>query len=252
MTIAKFTKSPLIEVVCGVEFNAPDFSAIHYGFYWQLIRGRFPVPPQDLPPIGDVDFPILPRLRRVWFESADKRQLIQLQANRFHYNWRSQNESDKYPHYEVIYPKFDQEWQIFQNWWLEFGSLPLQPIRYELTYLNQVDKNFGWNNSGDTSKIFTFAGRKWNGFLEKPGLHSSKLEFTMPNNLGTLTVSLNQRHRIEDDSPIIFFELTSQSINTDSKITDWFDAAHEHTVKAFLDLIQEDIKQEWGFQWLAQ
>jgi hypothetical protein len=50
----------------------------------------------------------------------------------------------------------------------------------------------------------------------------------------------------------MFFELTCRSSDTSSKITDWFDAAHEYSVKAFLDLIQEDIKQEWGFQWLTQ
>jgi uncharacterized protein (TIGR04255 family) len=253
MMIAQFTNSPLTEVVCGVEFTAPDFSAVHFGLYWQAIRERFPVPPQDLPPIGDIDvLPILPKLRRVWFESADKRQLIQLQANRFHYNWRRQNELEKYPHFEEIYPKFEQEWQIFQNWWLELGGLPLQATRYELTYLNQLDKTFGWNNPGDTSKIFTFVGKEWNGFLDRPRLNSSELEFILPNDLGTLAVSLNQRLRIEDNSFLIFFELTSRSSSTSSKITDWFDASHEYTVKAFLDLIQEDIKKEWGFQWLPQ
>jgi uncharacterized protein (TIGR04255 family) len=247
MTIAKFTKSPLTEVVCGVEFIAPDFSAIHFGLYWQTIRERFPVPPQDLPPIGDIDLlPILPKLRRVWFESADKQQLIQLQANRFHYNWRRQNESDKYPHFEEIYPKFEQEWQIFQNWWLGLGGLPLQVKRYELTYLNQIDKAFGWNNPGDTSKFFTFAGKEWNGFLDKPSINSSELEFILPDNLGALSVSLNQRLRI-----LMFFELTSRSTDANCQITNWFNAAHEYTVKAFLDLIQEDIKNEWGFQWLT-
>jgi uncharacterized protein (TIGR04255 family) len=97
----------------------------------------------------------IPKLRRIWFESADKRQLIQLQANRFHYNWRRQNELDKYPHFEEIYPTFEQEWKIFQDWWLELGGLPLQAMRYQMTYLNQIDKAFGWNNSGDTSRIFT-------------------------------------------------------------------------------------------------
>ena len=65
-------------------------------------------------------------------------------------------------------------------------------------------------------------------------------------------MSLNQRLRIEDNSFLMFFELTCRSSDTSSKITDWFDAAHEYSVKAFLDLIQEDIKQEWGFQWLTQ
>ena len=47
MSIAKFTKSPLIEVVCGVEFNAPEFSSVHFGMYWQAIQERFPSSPLD-------------------------------------------------------------------------------------------------------------------------------------------------------------------------------------------------------------
>lgn len=248
MAIAKFTKSPLTEVVCGVEFTAPSFSSIHFGLYWQAIRERFPVPPQDLPPIGDINIlSSLPSLSRVWFESTDKQQLIQLQANRFHYNWRRQSESDKYPHFEEIYPKFEHEWQIFQNWWLEIGGLPLQIKRYELTYLNQLDKTVGWNDPGDTSKIFTFLGKEWNGFLDKPQMNSSELEFFLPDNLGSFSVSVNQRLRSEDKSFLMFFELTSRSTDASYKITNWFDLAHEYTVKAFLELIQEDIKKEWGF-----
>lgn len=253
MAIAKFTKSPLIEVVCGVEFSAPEFSAVHFGLYWQTIRERFPIPPLDRPPIGEVDLlRILPKLRRVWFESADKAQLIQLQANRFHYNWRRQSEAEEYPHFEEIYPKFEQEWQFFQNWWIELEGLPLQPVHYELTYLNQIDSSFGWHNPDDTHKIFTFAGKEWNGFLEKPMVYSSELEFILPDNLGTLTVSLNQRLRIEDNSFIIFFELTSRSINISLNFKDWFAATHDYTVKAFLDLLTDEIKQKWEFKWLAQ
>lgn len=253
MAIAKFTKSPLIEVVCGVEFSAPGFSAVHFGLYWQTIQERFPVPPLDLAPIGEIEvLPIVPKLRRVWFESNDKQQLIQLQSNRFHYNWRRQGEAEEYPHFEEIYPKFEQEWQIFQNWWMELGGLPLQTIRYELTYLNQIDSLFGWHDPGDMHKIFTFLGKEWNEFLGKPKIHSSELEFILPADLGTLAVSLDQNLKIEDNSFFVFLTLTSRSINTSSNLKDWFDVAHEYTVKAFLNLIQEEIKQEWGFQWLAQ
>lgn len=70
--------------------------------------------------------------------------------------------------------------------------------------------------------------------------------------MGTLVISLNQRLKAEDDSFIVFFELTCRSVNTNHEINDWFDAAHDYTVKAFLDLIQEDIQQEWGLKWLEQ
>jgi uncharacterized protein (TIGR04255 family) len=125
--IVKFDKAPLSEVVCGVEFNAPDFSSIHFGLYWQTIRDRFPTPPLDKPPIGGIEIMAsVPRLRRVWFESSDRKRFVQLQTDRFHYNWKGRSKEDEYPHFDVLYPCFKQEWDTFQQWWLELDKVPLQ------------------------------------------------------------------------------------------------------------------------------
>lgn len=252
MALARFIKSPLAEVVCGVEFSAPEFSAVHFGLYWQQIQERFPLPPLDRPPLGEIPLIPLPSLRRVWFESADKRQLLQLQSNRFLYNWRRQSEVEEYPHFEEIYPQFEREWQSFQNWWLELSGLPLQPTHYELTYLNQIDATFGWHDPGDTHKLFTFVGKTWNDFLDKPKICNSNLEFILPDNQGNLIISLSQKNKIEDNSLVMFLELTSRSLNADLVLENWFDTAHNYTVHAFLELIHENAKQEWGFQWLKQ
>jgi len=125
--IVKFDKAPLSEVVGGVEFNAPDFSSIHFGLYWQTIRDRFPTPPLDKPPIGGIEIMAsVPRLRRVWFESSDRKRFVQLQTDRFHYNWKGRSKEDEYPHFDVLYPCFKQEWDTFQQWWLELDKVPLQ------------------------------------------------------------------------------------------------------------------------------
>jgi uncharacterized protein (TIGR04255 family) len=143
MSKADFTRSPLTEVVCGVEFNAPGFSSVHFGLYWESIRSQFPNPPLDRPPIAPVELlAVLPRLRRVWFESEDKHQLIQLQEDRFHYNWRLQNSSRSYPHFQEVYQGFKQQWESFNDWWLKINDngFPIERVRYELTYLNQLDR----------------------------------------------------------------------------------------------------------------
>ncbi|MBE9226262.1 TIGR04255 family protein [Phormidium sp. LEGE 05292] len=255
MSTPKFTKSPLTEVVCGVEFNAPEFSSVHFGLYWQTIKDRFPSPPLDRPPIGEVEIlSILPNLRRVWFESLDKKQLIQLQSNRFHYNWRSQNEDDEYPHFKEIYPKFEQEWQHFQTWWQQYNSdnLPLGKIHYELTYMNQIDKKFGWDNPRDNYKIFTFVGKKWSDNLKKATNFNAGIEFDISENVGKLIVRLNQIVNPKDDNNVLLFELTARSVDTKLDIREWFDLAHKYTVDAFLELIQEETKKEWGLTWLPE
>lgn len=252
MSTAKFTKSPLTEVVCGVEFNALDFSSVHFGLYWQTIRDRFPKPPLDRPPIGEVQLlNILPTLRRVWFESDDRRQLVQLQSNRFHYNWRQQEESDQYPHFHEIYPKFVQEWEHFQHWWLTLTGTPLSVTRYELTYLNQIDAKLGWTQANDFPKIFKFLGPAWQEFPLSPAMFNTNFEFNLPDNNGSLSVALNQGIKPQDNIAVAILNLTASTTNTSVELEDWFALAHKSTVEMFLSLISEDSKQEWGFQWLG-
>lgn len=249
MAIAEFDKSPLTEVVCGVEFDAPDFASVHFGMYWQAIQERFPSEPLDRPPLGVTEIAPLPPLRRVWFESLEQRELIQLQANRFHYNWRRLDETDQYPRFEKIYPTFSREWQGFQNWWISIGKLPAQPLRYELTYLNQIDENVAWNGAGDNYRFFTFSGKDWKNFLGQPEVHNFNLEFVIPDDLGILKVSANHLVSVEDGKPAILLELTARSRDTNLDIEQWFRCSHTFLVKAFIDLIQDEVKKEWGFRW---
>jgi uncharacterized protein (TIGR04255 family) len=251
MSIAEFAKEPLTEVVFGVEFDTIDFSSVHFGLYWQAIKERFPNKPLDRPPIGEVElFNILPTLRRVWFESEDKKQLIQLQSNRFHYNWRRQTPNEKYPHYADIFPKFLEEWSDFQSWWLATEEIPLQPIRYELTYVNQIDELFGWREGSDYPEIFSIIGQPWRKLpLENKALNFN-LGFALPNSQGNLTVKVDQGVKPKDNTSVVIFNLTASHNDTSVDIEQWFEVAHESIVDMFLSLISQESKDEWGFQWL--
>lgn len=249
MSSVEVTKSPLTEVLYGVEFNAIEFSSVHFGLYWQTIRDRFPTPPLDRPPIGELEIlNILPTLRRVWFESEDKKQLIQLQANRFYYNFRHQNNSDQYPHFREVYPKFLDEWQKFQDWWLNIEKKELQPIRYELTYVNQIDQEFGWNSASDYPKIFSFLNQKWESLPQSPLIFNTNFEFKLKENQVNLSVSLSQGIKAKDNTPAILLNLTASTIDTNIDIDTWFNLGHKATVETFLSLINQEIRQNWGIK----
>jgi uncharacterized protein (TIGR04255 family) len=251
MSVAEFVKEPLTEVVFGVEFNALDFSSVHFGLYWEAIRERFPNKPLDRPPIGEVElFNILPTLRRVWFESEDKKQLIQLQSNRFHYNWRRQSPDEKYPHYDDIYPKFIEEWNKFQNWWISTEDVPLQPTRYELTYLNQIDERLGWQNEEDYPKIFSIIGSPWGELPLNANAFSLNLGFALPEKQGSLTVRANQGINPKENSSVVILNLTASHDGTGVAIDHWFEVAHRSIVDMFISLINTDTKANWGFKWL--
>lgn len=271
MLKAVFEKAPLTEVVCGVEFNAPNFSSVHFGMYWQEILERFPQFPIDRPPVGNAPIlALMPQLRRIWFQSEDAKKLVQLQSDRFLYNWRKLAAEDRYPHFQEVYQEFESEWQTFQSWWSEIGKRQshslgnpeiegmlraLQPLRYELTYVNQIDGKFGWSSPSDYHKIFNFAGRDWrNSAIGEPVLQTTNLEFVLPNESGTISVIVSQAERIEDERTVqlLFCELTARSPDARVDVKKWFEAANRNIVQTFIDLLHDDIKQEWGLRWLEQ
>jgi uncharacterized protein (TIGR04255 family) len=251
MSDIKFSNPPLTEVVLGVIFNAPEFSSVHFGLYWEKIRERFPTLPTDRPSSGGeglgLSFSFLPPLRRVWFESEDKRTLVQLQSDRFYYNWRKQDNSDHYPKFEQLYPKFIQEWNDFNEWWRKDVGEPPFLLQYELTYSNQIDQEFGWKNPAEHQNLFTFTGRDWRGFLPPPESHIFSLQFALPDNAGSLIVNGNQAISSLNDEPVMILELTARSSDASGfELESWFTLAHDYLVSSFIDLTQIPIQKKWG------
>lgn len=264
MSKAVFAKAPLTEVICGVTFNAPEFSSVHFGLYWQHIKAQYPGLPKDTHPIGEVPLlSIPPKLRRVWFESLDTHKVLQLQADKFLFNWRKLETESKYPHFQEVYQEFEQEWQRFQTWWDDFSKENprespspfdrLEVVQYELTYLNQISEALGWQSVADSPAIFNFLGG-WKDFpLGNPQTQNVNLEFALPDHLGTLSLVVGQAIKLEDNSPMLTCEITARSgFELDRSPRQWFEETHELVVKSFMHLLQDQIKQAWGFQWLEQ
>ena len=112
----KFNRPPVVEVVCGVLFRGlPKLRTPHFGLFWSRIRDRFPLP-DERPPLSPAietfpatpiqqqpDWPITPR---VWLLGDEGRHLVQLQGDRFLYNWKSAAPEDGYPSYSKIIVEF--------------------------------------------------------------------------------------------------------------------------------------------------
>jgi uncharacterized protein (TIGR04255 family) len=264
MLKASFTKTPLTEVICGVTFAAPEFSSVHFGLYWQNIKAQYPSLPRDAHPIGEIPLlAIPPKLRRVWFESIDQHKVIQLQADKFLFNWRKLETEDTYPHFQEVYQEFEQEWQQLQTWWHQLAQetqnhsplaiTTIEPVQYELTYLNHIDPSFGWHGPEDNPRIFRFLAAQWQNFpLGRPKTHNTNIEFSLPQEMGILSLVITQGLKLVDNSPILVCELTARSFDTRIPVNQWFEETHEIVVKSFIDLLQEDIKQAWGVKWLGQ
>lgn len=247
MVAIKFTNPPIIEVLLGINLEDIGLSSVHFGLYWQTIQARFPLQ-VDRPVISlgeDEDFQI-PRLPRAVFISSDNKEIIQLQNNFFCFSLRHSNEY-KYPHFEEIFTSFFEEWNHFQEWCKgQQIELSLKPRSYELTYVNLLDKDVGWNSAADNHQIFTFLNSTSGDFLGNLDSQGVLLNFSLPEEDGILNVEIEHRISEDEESDLLIFRLTISSFDTSKDLTTWYQSAHNYMVKSFLDLTTEDARKTWG------
>ena len=151
-----FKNPPLAEVVLGVQFSdLTGYRTQHAGLLWERhFRRDFPEcverppieavfetfgavsvgPPSLKVQVLEAPGPIIPRL---WFINDDNTELIQMQADRFLHNWRSEQKAP-YPRYEPIREHFFQELEIVESFLdgEKIGSL--EPNQCEVTYVNHI------------------------------------------------------------------------------------------------------------------
>lgn len=93
-----FKAPPVNEVIVGKAFDRCDALLLpFFGRFWDLVQGDFPKV-QHAPLLTDegvsnvaVDPASQLPLPRVWFVSEDEHRLLQLQPDRFFFNWRQQD-----------------------------------------------------------------------------------------------------------------------------------------------------------------
>ncbi len=149
-----FERPPLTEVVLGVQFEPlPGFGSIHAGLFWERICERFPQV-RERPPLPaviersggrssralKVQWQVVdePLPTRYWFLNDKGDQLIQLQPDRFLYNWRKRNGQDADPRYESIRSSFESELGRFRSFLAEEQIPQPVPNQCEVTYVNHI------------------------------------------------------------------------------------------------------------------
>ncbi len=252
-----FARPPVIEVVCGVQFDGLDsWGSPHYGKFWDCIGSDYPEF-EEQPPLGrvrlagsspkEVQFSPLPPLRRVFFVQPPGNFLIQVQQNRFLHNWRKVKDNDEYPRYDVAYDRFRKFWEVFKRF-LGDTKLPAPQVdAFELTYINHIIADGA-----------SFPRDVWNflGFYERSPQATTAMEATgmqinftwpLPGELGLLTMDVKHGHRTVDQKEILLLELTARGKAREGEkgMDAWFEVAHDAVVNTFDKLTTETAHQVW-------
>lgn len=255
---------PVIEVVYGVQFEPLGLQCPTIGLFWQAVRQQYPsfVENPPLAPViekfdadrrteAQIELMARPPLPRLWFIDRTENWLIQVQDDRFLYNWKKVKDQDAYPRFDVVSTKFFEAWEQFQGFCQSEGLPQPSVNQLELTYINHIGMTDVGSYFSDVSNIFPdMRWRETHGFLPSPETLVWKTSFLLPERQGRLHVSMRHAIRRKDQQPVLLLELTSRGMPSSKEresIRGWFVMAREWIVRGFADLTDEQVQKErWG------
>jgi uncharacterized protein (TIGR04255 family) len=258
----RFERPPVIEVVCGVLFGTlPRLRTAHVGVFWNLLRDDFPTA-DEAPPLLPVietqetslldgsDLALEAPLPRSWFRTTDGHGLIQLQRDRFVYNWKRESPEDgAYPSYDAVIIEFEERWAQFGDFVAREGLGELVPRQFELIYVNIIPKEGIPTN--DPVLIDHALDTSHSRFLPEPESFNWQTSYPLPDENGRLHMVANSVRQSTTGKPGIRLDMTARGINDEptARMREWFDLAHTWIVNGFADVTTESMQQKvWGRQ----
>ena len=260
-----FAKPPVEEVILSVLFQPLNgLLAPHLGEIWQEFKPDGFVHIVEQPPIphavetfpnpiqqAELRIGNAPDLARIWFIHEDESRILQVQRDRFTFNWRKTEFDPKYPGFSSIFERFEDFYNRFGKVINTLGIGEVAPLQYELTYIDQLFHGNGWNTLEDIGKIYNLfvdsqqSDSFWSG-AEFMNLQASfpvedlhgRLHFTTSNRVKMP----EQRHTLQTD-----FTVRGFPENAEYAMNMWFKSARNHIRGKFASLFTEAIQTRvWG------
>lgn len=252
-----FENPPVVEVVCGVHFKTiKSILSPHFGLLWEKYKSDYPVC-QEVAPLAPVieqfedeksitlGFQEIPPLPRIWFIHKNDYGIIQVQRDRFLHNWRKVGPKDEYPRYPTVIELFKNRLSQFESFLSDNDLGKLEPLQYEMTYINHIWEGEGWTNLSEIGRVlpdYSFRSGT-ERFLPEPERINLRTSFLLPNKAGRMHVTVRNGRRREGGKPMILMDLTVRGIS-DKGMEHWFDTAREWIVCGFADLTGEKIQKK--------
>jgi uncharacterized protein (TIGR04255 family) len=261
MERVRFKRPPVVEVVCGVQFSVGrPLSSVEPGLYWQTIKDRFPrvedVPPltaafEAIGPVQEVAVELMqvPPLRRAWFLTNDGSNLIQLQGDRFIFNWKRAGEDSTYPSYDVVIKAFEKHLAGFEQF-VE-GQIGGKPVyrQFELTYVNHIDKSNGLDRVGEGNVLIDHTRvADTSRFLKDAEGYNLVTTYLLPNSFGRLRITAQTALREPGGERLVRLDMSARGISGDTSskgMRAWFDVAHDWITFGFADITSPILQKDF-------
>ncbi len=260
-----FARPPVDEVVLSVLFQSLDnLLAPHLGQIWQEFKEDGFVQIEEQPPANPIveefsgripepqlQFLRAPHLARIWFTPEDRSEILQVQRDRFTFNWCKTKPSQQYPGFSFICDKFERFYDRFCKIMRDMKIGEVTPLQYELTYIDQIRQGDGWDRLNDIGKIYNLFVDFQNSdsFWSETESLMLRTSFTLPNLHSRLHLTISNRVKMPEESQTLQTDFTLRGFpeNTNHTMIEWFKSAREQIQEKFVSLFTESIQtQIWG------
>jgi uncharacterized protein (TIGR04255 family) len=262
-----FANPPIIELVLGAQFSPlTKLTTGHFGLFWKELGDDW-IEPGDGPLIEDqfelfdkpkwkspnaVQLRIEPiRLpARFTLGHREKDRLLQIQATRFHLNWRKRE--GFYPSYKQLIAEFEDMFARFAAFTERAGLGTLVPNQWELTYIDAFPRDEYWNTPAD-----------WAAFL--PGLfgqlfstegmgvalehRAAEWSYEIQPRRGRLHIAAGPGRAGEDKRDALLLQMTARGPvgkGGAETLRAGLDLGHEAAFGAFLRVTSDEARKRWG------
>ena len=254
-----FARPPVEEVVLSVLFNPLDrLLAPHLGEIWQEFKRDGFVHIVERPPVvpavemqvpaqeAQLHFSNVPDLARIWFIHETDTEIIQVQRDRFTFNWRKTEPHPVYPGFTAICEKFEDFYSRFGKVIKNMQIGEVSPLQYELTYIDQLRHGESWNTLDDVRKIYTLFIHSsqtqsfWSG-MEAVNFQAS---FPVADLHGRLHLALSNRIKLPEELQTLQTDFTVRGFpeNAEDTMITWFKSARGHIREKFVSMFTDDVQ----------
>ena len=260
----------MYEVALGVQFEDPlPLLVVHYGPLWESFRDRYPEL-QEQPPLNRVvetfgeeqrptpqdmiNAAVFPQASvRLWFGDSHGGGLVQVQADRFVFNWRKPDLEADYPRFEWVLERFEEEYGRFMNFLAANGITPPKADLCDVTYVNHIPAGEGWDSYADLHALFPglrvprlSAG---DAVVEEADIRLSYRMTGTDGQAGRLHFRVYPAVRNADQTPLYVVNLVARrrpAVDPAAGVRDALLDGHDWAVLGFRDVTSPEMHAVWG------
>jgi len=255
-----FARPPVNEVVLSVVFEPLDrFLAPHLGEIWQEFK-RFgfvytkvqgAVPPaiesfSDQISGPHVRINNVPNFDRILFIHESGDQILQVQRDRFTFNWRKIEDGQRYPGFSTIFAKFEEFYTRFREILKNQEIGEIIPLQYELSYINQLLRGNSWNTLDALGQVYNMFvdSQKSKSFWSGAESVFLRTSFPIVDLHGRLHLAISNRVKLLGKKQTLQTDFTVRGFpeNTESEMIAWFKSARGEILEKFANMFTDDIQ----------